>query len=117
MPSKRKHKHIPTETSRCQSSSDLIHREKVAEHELDPFGLNTGAGRWLKAEQEYYRLNTTIPYQGILYKVTTKRSGTRGYLLEELNDTAQVADLVIDLRKLAFAICQPDISDSEADEE
>jgi hypothetical protein len=45
-----------------------------------------------------------IPYQGILYKVTTKRSGTRGYLLEELNDTDEVTDLVIDLRQLALAI-------------
>jgi hypothetical protein len=58
-----------------------------------------------------------IPYQGILYRVTTKRSGTRGYLLEELNDTDEVADLVIDLRRLALAICDPDVSDSEADEE
>jgi hypothetical protein len=58
-----------------------------------------------------------IPYQRILYKVTTKRSGTRGYLLEELNDTDEVDDLVIDLRQLALTICQPDASDSEADEE
>lgn len=45
--------------------------------------------------------------------MTTKRSGTRAYLLEELNNTDEVADLVIDLKKLALAICNPDISESE----
>ena len=58
-----------------------------------------------------------IPYKGILYKVTTKRSGTRDYLLNELKETDEVDDLVIDLRKLALEICDPVMSDSEAEEE
>jgi hypothetical protein len=55
----------------------------------------------------------TIPYQVILYKVTTKRSGTRNYMLEELNDADGVTDLVVDLKQLALRICDPDVSESE----
>jgi hypothetical protein len=58
-----------------------------------------------------------IPYQGILYRVTTKRSGHSGYLLDELTEEDGIGDLVLDLRGLALVICQPDRVDSEADEE
>jgi hypothetical protein len=73
---KRKRKHnTPAETvpveitnsqaalSRCQSPSDLLNRENVVEEEnLDPFGLNTEAGRWLKAEQQYYKSRVDTTY-------------------------------------------------------
>lgn len=48
-----------------QSPSDLINREKVEDHELDPFSLNTEAGRWLKAEQEYYKSRGDITYSPV----------------------------------------------------
>jgi hypothetical protein len=59
----------------------------------------------------------SIPYQGILYRVTTKRSGHPGYLLDELTEDDGIGDLVLDLRELALQICQPDRVDNEADEE
>jgi hypothetical protein len=73
---KRKRKHnnpaetVPVEItnsqaalSRCQSPSDLLNRENVVEEEnLDPFGLNTEAGRWLKAEQQYYKSRVDTTY-------------------------------------------------------
>jgi len=58
-----------------------------------------------------------IPYQGILFKVTTKRSGRRGFLLDELTDADGIVDLVLDLRKLALRICNPDdMSENENSE-
>ena len=62
-----------------------------------------------------WKLN--IPYQGILYKVTTKKSGHRVYLLDELTEEDGIGDFVLDLRELALRMCEPDQVDSEADEE
>ena len=43
-----------------------------------------------------------VPHQGVLHKVTAKRSGTHHHLLEELNNADGVTDLVVDLRWFAF---------------
>jgi hypothetical protein len=79
---------------------------RPARTELGPFEEGT---------PDDWKMN--VPYQGILFKVTTKRSGPRAYLLDKLSDVDGVDDLVLDLQELARRICEPEDMSSESESE